>query len=172
MLVADPLFDTVLRSLILAAIALSWVTVLIRITGLRSLSKMTNFDFVMTIALGSLVATGAMVTKWLDFLQALIAMAALFLVQFAASRLRKSSEMVETAIQNEPILLMKDGEFRRDAMDTTRVTESDIIAKLREANVLDFSEVRAVVLETTGDVSVLHGDALDDALLEGVRNTD
>lgn len=34
---------------------------------------------------------------------------------------------------------------------------------------MDFSEVRAVVLETTGDISVLHGDHLSERLLKGVR---
>lgn len=38
-----------------------------------------------------------------------------------------------------------------------RLTENDVLAKLREANVLQFSDVRAVILEATGDVSVLHG---------------
>jgi uncharacterized membrane protein YcaP (DUF421 family) len=52
------------------------------------------------------------------------------------------------------------------------MTRSELRAKLREANVLEWSQIRAVVLETTGDVSVLHGDEggtpLDPSLLEGV----
>ena len=34
---------------------------------------------------------------------------------------------------------------------------------------LDYGQVRAVVLETTGDVSVLHGDHLDETLIENVK---
>lgn len=56
-----------------------------------------------------------------------------------------------------------------EALAATRVAEDDLIAKLREANVLDFSQVRAVVLERTGDISVLHGCSLQVQLLEGVR---
>ena len=33
---------------------------------------------------------------------------------------------------------------------------------------MSFDEVRAVVLETTGDISVMHGPNLDPAILEGV----
>ena len=40
------------------------------------------------------------------------------------------------------------------------------VAKLREANALNFGQVRAVVLETTGDISVLHGEHLDPAILD------
>ena len=49
----------------------------------------------------------------------------------------------------------------------------DLRAKLREANVIHMGQVRAVVFETTGDVSVLHGgDGIDGALIGGVRGAD
>nr|WP_243405031.1 DUF421 domain-containing protein [Pelagivirga sediminicola] len=41
---------------------------------------------------------------------------------------------------------------------------------MREANALDLSPVRAVVLETTGSISVLHGDHVDEALFKGVAD--
>ena len=169
MFVSDGTLDLVLRGVILVAVALAWVTILIRLTGLRSLSKMTNFDFVMTIALGSLAAGAAQSTDWDGFVQAAIAMAALFVVQAIAARVRKSSDAFEDAMQNEPLMLMRDGEILQQALKKSRVAESDLIAKLREANVMDFGEVRAVVLETTGDVSVLHGEKLDERLIENVR---
>ena len=140
-----------------------------RINGLRSLSKMTNFDFVMTVALGSLVAGAAQASDWKAFAQAMVAMAGLFLVQFLAARIRKSSDSAEDAMQNDPVFLMRNGEFCDAALKKTRVAKSDLIAKLREANVLDYGQVRAVVLETTGDVSVLHGDHLDETLIENVK---
>lgn len=66
-------------------------------------------------------------------------------------------------------MLMRDGRFLEDAMRETRVARDYLVAKLREANVLDLARVRAVVLETTGDISVLHGEKLEAGLLEGVR---
>lgn len=172
MFVLQTEIDIVLRGLILGAIALVWVVVLIRVVGLRSLSKMTNFDFVMTIALGSLIAGAAQSTEWTGFFQALVGMVAMFVTQVAASRLRKASDRFETLVSNEPQLLMRDGEILHDALKACRVAEDDLIAKLREANVLDMSEVRAVVLETTGDVSVLHGDHLSEEVLQYVRRGD
>lgn len=169
MILSDPLFDALMRGAILAIAALLWVTLLIRINGLRSLSKMTNFDFVMTIALGSLVAGAAQASDWIAFGQALLAMAGLFLGQYTSARLRKASDTAEDLMQNDPVLLMRDGAFCREAMQASRVAESDLRAKLREANVMKLSEVRAVVLETTGDISVLHGETLDDDLLQGVK---
>ncbi|MGJ8572166.1 MAG: DUF421 domain-containing protein [Hoeflea sp.] len=89
-------------------------------------------------------------------------------MQYVTARLRRSSEGFEAIVQNSPILLMRDGKILHAALDATRVAKDDLIAKLREANVLDISDVRAVVLETTGDISVLHGPKAQDRLLECV----
>ncbi|UOR15730.1 DUF421 domain-containing protein [Qipengyuania aquimaris] len=165
----NTLADLAARGFVLSVVGLAWVMLLIRIVGLRSLSKMTNFDFVMTVALGSVLAAAVTADKWTVFGQCLSAMTGLFLVQWLVARARKDSDAFEEAIQNEPVFLMRDGQFCEDALKSTRVARSDVIAKLREANVLALSEVRAVVLETTGDVSVLHGDRLDETLVENVR---
>lgn len=168
MFLENDTLDALLRGFLLSMIALTWVVVQIRIVGLRSLSKMTTFDFVMTVALGSLLGGAAQVTDWTSFGQTLTGMLGLFVLQVIAGRLRKSSDTVEDVMQNDPVLLMRNGEINHKALKQTRVAESDLYAKLREANVLEFSKVRAVVLETTGDVSVLHGDVLNEDLLTGV----
>lgn len=169
MIVEPDWADSLLRGLLLAFVALVWVVLLVRVVGLRSLSKMTPFDFVMTVALGSLVAGAAQAKDWLGFAQPLAGMAGLFLIQWVAARLRKHFDWFEQVIQNDPLLLMRDGEIIEDALIKGRVARSDLFAKLREANVLDMAQVRAVVLETTGDVSVLHGDHLEEQLIGGVR---
>lgn len=160
--------DIAARAVVLSLIGIAWVTLVIRLIGLRSLSKMTNFDFVVTVASGSLLAGAVQASEWPAFIQTLAALAALFGLQFIIAKLRQQSESFEQAIQNGPIFLMWEGKFIDNALETSRVAKDDIIAKLREANVLDMGQVRAVVLETTGDISVLHGDHLDDDLVDGI----
>jgi uncharacterized membrane protein YcaP (DUF421 family) len=51
------------------------------------------------------------------------------------------------------------------------VTEDELRGKLREANVIQMSEVRAVILESTCDVSVIHtrgSEELDDYVMKDV----
>lgn len=171
MFVEHVIFDAVLKGAVLSLLGICWVIMLVRIVGLRSFSKMTNFDFVMTVAMGSLLAGAAQTSNWPSLLQTMTAMASLFAIQFCVAYARQRSEAFDAALQNEPVLLMKDGKILHDALLKTRVTEDDLAAKLREANALDLSTVRAVVLEATGDVSVLHGDRIDDALLRGLETT-
>ncbi|MCX7567722.1 DUF421 domain-containing protein [Sulfitobacter sp. F26169L] len=162
------LIDAVAKGALLSALGLCWIIVLVRFLGLRSFSKMTNFDFVMTVGMGSLLAGASQSSDWAGLVQTMTAMAALFAVQFCVAFLRHRSEAIDSVLQNEPALLMKDGEILHEALLKTRVTEGDLLAKLREANALEMSSIRAVVLETTGDVSVLHGPQVDGILLKGL----
>lgn len=168
----DAMTDAIARGLILAIAALLWVILLVRIVGLRSFSKMTSFDFVMTIAMGSLVANAGTSDQLRPFVNACAAMAGLFLIQFLIAKGRHWWDPFGGLVQNEPLLLMKDGEILQHALDLSRVSRGDLMAKLREANAHDLNSVRAVVLETTGDISVLHGDRLEPTLIEGVRRAD
>lgn len=163
--------DILARGAVLTAAALVWVLLLVRVIGLRSFSKMTAFDFVATIATGSLLASAATATRWGDFFQVIIAIAALMAVQAALSALRKTSDKARHLLGNTPILLMRDGKFLDEAMRTSRVAREDVLSKIRGANVRDISTVRAVVLENTGDISVMHGAELDQEVLEGVRGS-
>ena len=164
--------DLLLRAVVLATLAMAWVILVVRFIGLRTFSKMTAFDFVATVAIGSLLAGASQAAAWEEFLQPVLAIAALLGVQYTIARLRKASDVIEHAVQNTPVLLMRDGVILDDALRLTRVSEADLLAKLREANVCDFAEVRAVVLETTGDISVLHGNHLSAALIDGVQRVD
>ncbi|WP_299564392.1 YetF domain-containing protein [uncultured Sulfitobacter sp.] len=163
--------DAVAKGALLSAFGLCWIILLVRIVGLRSFSKMTNFDFVMTVAMGSLLAGASQSDTWPGLVQTLTAMVCLFATQFTVAKLRLKSPRFDELVQNTPELLVKDGVILQDALRRTRVSEEDLIAKLREANALELSSVRAVVLETTGDVSVLHGDQVDDRLLMGLAET-
>ena len=165
----NELLDIIARGSLLSCFALIWIILLVRLVGLRSFSKMTNFDFVMTVAMGSLLAGASQTSEWIGFAQILVAMVSLFAVQYGIARLRQSSDWFKGALQNEPVLLMMDGVVLEDALRATRVARGDLFAKLREANAIELSQVRAVVLETTGDVSVLHGDNVDDVLLKGIK---
>lgn len=108
-------------------------------------------------------------TEWSDFFQALAAIAGVFLIQWLLAKARLSSEDFRTLIKNKPVLLMKDGEFLEAAMSQTRVSRSSIREKLRGANVARPSKVKAVVLETTGSISVMQEEDFDERLLDDVE---
>jgi uncharacterized membrane protein YcaP (DUF421 family) len=159
----------VVRGILLTAGAVLWTVLLVRIVGLRSFSKMTAFDFVTTVAAGSLIAQAGTRADWSEYGQTLAAIAGVFLIQYLLGKARRSSQTVETLITNDPVLLAEDGRFFDEALAATRISRANVIEKVRQANATGMSDVRAAVLETTGEISILHGPRVDPRLLDGVR---
>jgi uncharacterized membrane protein YcaP (DUF421 family) len=167
--------STIVFKAILIYVALIFFT---RLSGLRSFSKMASFDFVITVSMGTILGS-TVLTEDPALLQAIVGLATLYAIQYAVSWARRHSQRVGRTVDNQPLLLMAGSEILTDNLTRARVTHEDLYAKLREANVLDLSQVRAVVFESTGEISVLHIPyaatphvELDLALLGDVRDVD
>lgn len=137
----------------------------VRLNGLRSFSKMSAYDFAMTIGVGTLLAS-TMISKSITLAHGLVGLATLFAAQRVISVVRQRVQIFHRALDNSPILLMDGERILRDNLKKARLTEDDLRAKLREANVLCLSQVHAVVFEGTGDISVLHRSGHDGPELE------
>lgn len=163
-------------TVVLTAVGIYLVLVLFtRLAGLRTFSKMSTVDFAVTVAVGSVLAS-TILTKDPPLAQSVVALAALFMMQYGASLLRMNSDAMIDVLDNRPVLVMAGPEILHENLKNVRMTENDLYAKLRQANVTRRDQIRAVVMETTGDVSVLHADPdgqpLEDELLYGVENAD
>jgi len=139
-----------------------YVTVIIftRLAGKRSFSKMSSFDFAMTVAVGSIIAT-TVLSSSVSLLEGVVGLAAVYILQFLAA-LSRRLKIFQKIIDNEPLLLMKGEEILHENLRKAHVTEADLRSKLREANVLQLSQVKAVIFETTGDISVLHSENMEE----------
>ncbi len=148
---------------------------LTRLTGLRSFAKMSSFDFAITVAFGSLLAT-VIVSRQPPLLQGVAALVVLFVIQYTVSRLRLRSSALAALVDNKPLLLMVGSEILDDNLKEGRMTRADLNSKLRLAGISHRDQVLAVVMETTGDVSVIKGamgeTQLDMDLFEGVRDAE
>ncbi|WP_202617428.1 DUF421 domain-containing protein [Roseimaritima sediminicola] len=151
-----------------------YVTLLLltRLSGLRSFSKMSSFDFAITIAFGSVIAS-TLLTKSPSLAAGCFGLAVLFLIQFIVSRSRRLAGFVEAVVDNEPMLLMAGERILEDNLTRARVTNKDLLSHLRIAGVTHPKQVFAVVMESTGDVAVLkNSDQIDPSLFAGVRGSE
>ena len=99
------------------------LVVLLRVSGKRTLSKMNAFDFVVTVALGSTLAT-VLLSKDVALAEGLTAFALLIMLQFIVTWLSARSQKISRLMKSEPALVWHRGEFQRRAMRNERVTES------------------------------------------------
>lgn len=130
------------------------VIVFTRVFGKRSFSKMSSFDFAMTVAVGSIIAT-TVLSSSVSLVEGIIGLFTVYLLQLSAAYLRRF-EHFQKVIDNEPLLLMDGTTILHENLKKARVTEGDVRSKLREANVIQLSQIKAVIFETTGDMVVLH----------------
>lgn len=165
----DPLFQTIIGCAIIFVV----IIVLTRIIGLRTFAKFTAYDFAVTVAIGSLISS--MLTSNTSLAHGFTAIAGLLTLAFLISWLQKRYSFLNSIIVNSPLLLMDGNTILYDNLKYARIKKEQLISKLREANVLNYDQVFAVVLESTGDISVLHksnsdsDERFDTKLLKGVR---
>lgn len=131
-----------------------------RLYGLRSFSKMSSFDFAMTVAIGSILAS-TVIMSTRTVLHGIVALMVLYGLQYLVAIARKNHRAIEKTLDNRPMLLMRNGELLRQNMAAAQVTEDDLYAKLRENNVLRLKDAKAVVMETNGQISVLSSTNAD-----------
>ena len=160
-----------LLAIILSGIGIYAAVILFtRIAGKRSFSKMSSFDFAMTVAIGSIIAS-TLLSKSVTLSEGIVGLALIYALQLSVAFLRRY-KAVTKIVDNSPLLLMDGKNIIQNNLKRAGVTEGDLRSKLREANVLNFSQIRAVVFETTGDISVLHSEDdtnVEDWLLKDVK---
>ncbi len=143
-----------IRVAVVGILAYSGLILLLRVSGKRTLSKMNAFDLVVTVALGSTLAT-VLLSSSVALAEGLLAFALLILLQFAVTWLSVRSSSFRRLVKNEPKLLFYDGGFLRGAMRAERVTEEEVEAAVRQQGLASLEEVGAAVLETDGSVTVV-----------------
>lgn len=152
------------RTLAVGALAYVALVLLLRISGKRTLTKLNAFDLVVTVALGSTLAT-ILLSKSVALAEGVLALALLISLQYAITWLSVRWPAFQALIKAEPTLLLHRGRFLDGAMRTQRVTREEILAALRASGMAEVGEVAAVVLETDGSLSVVPeagpGGALD-----------
>lgn len=143
-----------LRVLIVGVSAYLGLILLLRLTGKRTLSKMNAFDLVVTVALGSTLAT-VLLNKDVSLAEGLVAFAVLCGLQYVVALASVGSDRFEGMIKAEPTLLFFRGRFLDEALKDERVTREEILAAVRGKGMAQLSSVEAVVLETDGSLSVV-----------------
>lgn len=160
------------QTLLVALIAYAGVVVLLRVSGKRTLSKWNSFDFIVTIALGSILAT-VILSKDVTAAEGVVAFVALVGFQYAVTWLAVRWRPMQRVFKATPVFLVYRGRFVEEAMRRERVPESEVRAALRENGIAAVERAGAVILETDGSLSVIADlgeqppTALDDVELIG-----
>ncbi|MEX2621256.1 MAG: YetF domain-containing protein [Egibacteraceae bacterium] len=147
-------WNALLRTAVVAPLAYLVLLLVLRVSGKRALSQLNAFDLIVSVALGSVLASVA-VSPDVSLAGGATAFALLAGLQYAAASLSTRLPGFQRLIKAAPTLLVRDGSLLEEAMERQRVTHAAILQVLRQEGLSSVDDVAAVVLETDGSFSVV-----------------
>jgi uncharacterized membrane protein YcaP (DUF421 family) len=167
------LFDTwfgLVRIVVVGTAAYAALVLILRVSGKRTLAQLNAFDLVVTVALGSTLAT-VLLSKSVALADGLLGFALLVGLQYAVAWVSVRSPRFGAVVKSEPSLLLHRGRFLEGAMRRQRVTQEEVVSALRSSGLARPEDAAAVVLETDGSLSVVRaaGDGQEATVLRGLN---
>lgn len=146
--------QALVRVLVIGTLSYAALIVLLRLMGKRTLAKWNAFDLIVTIALGSTLAT-LLLTRQVAFAEGVLGLIVLIGLQYLISWSSCRSALVRRLTKSDAAFLYRDGGYVQERLLKERVTEGEVRAAVRGAGLASMNDVAAVVLETDGSVSVI-----------------
>jgi uncharacterized membrane protein YcaP (DUF421 family) len=162
------------RVLVMGLLVYPSLVLVLRLSGKRTLAKMNAFDLVVTVALGSTLAT-ILLSADVSFAEGVAALVLLVGLQLAVAWMSVRVGWVRRTVKASPTLLLHRGALLEDVLRAERVTAGEVRQAVRSQGIGGLELVEAVVLETDGSFSVIpessagSGSALQDLDLDAVR---
>lgn len=143
------------KTVLLAVVALAGL----RLAPRRALAEMRIFDFVVVVAVGSIVGRTA-TASGTSFAVGAVALVTLLVVHVALARLRFSPPVARS--MDHPVrVLVRDGRVDRAELRRCLLTEDDLRGALRQRGVWSLDGVRYVLYESQGGLTVVRHEAPD-----------
>lgn len=162
-------WESIIRTTVITLLAYILLVFLLRVSGKRTLSKMNAFDFVVTIALGSTLAT-VILNKNVALADGVLAFFLLIFLQLAITWLSSRHKAFSSLIKSTPTLLVYRGTMLKEVMKKERIDEDEIHAIIREKGIGSYKEADAVILETDGSLTVIqHVPDWSSATIEAIK---
>lgn len=147
-------WEPLIRILVVGTSLFLSVVLLLRITGNRTLSSLTTFDFVVMVAIGAVFGR-ALTARDLSYSEAFASITLLVVLQYLLSLFKFHSRTLARAISSPPVVLYSDGTFHEKALHRERLTREDLLSAIRAEGYETFGDVDLLVLETAGRISVI-----------------
>lgn len=143
--------DAVLRATVVYVVLL----LLFRISGRRSLSQLTTFDFVLLLIIGE-ATQQALLGEDFSLTNAVLVIVTLLAIDIALSLAKQRSPSVEKLIDGVPIVLVENGRPLDDRLRKSRVSEEDVLEAARSLQGLErLDQIKFAVLEVSGGITIL-----------------
>lgn len=162
-------WSSLLRISVSAAAVYVLMVAALRLFGSKALAKMSGYDLIISVAIGSLVAA-IPITTGLALSDGIAAAVTLLLLQELTRRWQSRSLRVHHLVRERPHLVVWDGRILEDRLKEISTSADEVRAAVRRAGLVSLSQVQTVVLENDGEWSVIpRAHAADLSALDGLE---
>ena len=150
-------FDNIdkLGRIVLTAVTVYVLIVIItKVSGKRSTSQLNNFDWIVTVMIGSLGAS-TILLKYIPLIEGISSILVLYVMQFLVTKYASISPQFSSFILSEPRIVFYQGQFLPDAMRAERLTRQELECAMRSEGVNSFDDVEAIVFESDAQLTII-----------------
>jgi len=155
-------WDSLWKILISTLVGYVALILFVRLAGKRSTSKMNNFDWIVTVAVGSVLASMA-VLKDVTVSDGLLAIVLLLGFQFLITTATSHWEWARNLLLSQPTTLYENGEFVTSELRRQRVSRREILSAVHENGLDSLDEVALIRLESDAEIAVIRKQASSDS---------
>ena len=144
-----------MQSVLRSAAVYLFVLVVFRISGKRSLSQITTFDFILLLIIGE-ATQQALLGNDFSVINAFVVIATLMTLEIVFSWMERRMPRFGRAVESLPVVVLENGKLLRERAEQEGVTLSDILAAGREHHGLErIDQFKYAILERHGGISVV-----------------
>ncbi|MEX2485394.1 MAG: YetF domain-containing protein [Brumimicrobium sp.] len=147
-------WENIIKIICITPLAYIAIVIILRVSGKRTLSKMNAFDFVITIALGSVLASVAILPN-IPLVEGITAFIVFIGFQFLFTWLTVRFKAFKSLITSKPSLIFYKGDFLFPIMKKERITVEEVNSAVRQNGYSSLDGIDIIILETTGDMSII-----------------
>ncbi|MFN0263972.1 DUF421 domain-containing protein [Tepidamorphus sp. 3E244] len=149
--------DRLLHIAASCAVLFFYIVALTRLSGKRTTANLNNFDWIITVGIGSLMASGILLRN-VSMLDAILAVAVLAALQWLTTWAAMKSRRIARLVKSEPRILLENGTLHTAAVSSERISREEVDSALRRAGLPDRGDAAWVVIENNGELSVIARD--------------
>lgn len=143
--------ESVLRALAVYVILL----LVFRLSGKRTLSQVTTFDFVLLLIIAE-ATQQALLGQDYSITNFFLVVCTLLGMDIGLSVLKRTWPRLDLVLEGQPLIIVDNGRPLQEVMDKARVDQDDILTAARELHGLErMDQVKYAVLERSGGISII-----------------
>lgn len=157
--------QTLVRMVVSAIVVYICIVLFHKVSGKRSTSQLNNFDWVVTVMIGSIGASTIILNN-VPIVEGMASIVTLLSLQYMVTKYSALSPEFANLILSEPRIVFYQGQFLPEAMRKERLTKQEIECAMRSEGIHNFEDVAAVIFETDAKLTVVPKREEEDRLDE------